>query len=295
MHSGEAPSREVFPIFDPDLKETEFLSLLSQKAMETGRLDPLFPGMVTYNVTLHLLSHLWPAKLREWKSKPKIMGFAANESGGKIQLSSLRSWYDPSGQKAYLDKAFVMQGPELIALCRIHDEQDNSGNTWNAADAKSLEDAGAAEVDSITDRQNQVALCEIHSSSPGLKYERREDPESNFLSEGQSFHHYRVAGYAAVSSEQCQLVDSSAYRRFGPVFMMREITGLGAIAMGLLQRKGKRNATEAEEYCLEVGQAREKGRPGKEHLKQAMEIIKELCQTGDSIHALWFRMAAAGN
>ncbi|MCB1171285.1 MAG: hypothetical protein KDK25_13155, partial [Leptospiraceae bacterium] len=86
------------------------------------------------------------------------------------------------------------------------------------------------------------------------------------------------------------------YRRLAPQFMMREITGLGAIALGLLLNKNtgqtaeKALEAELESYCAEVGEARQKGRPGKRNLKWAGEIISRLCQKDSQIHPLWHRL-----
>ncbi len=268
MHPGEEPlknssnpSSSSFPVPDISLSETEFLRDLYDRARQSGALDPLFPGMVFYNVPGYLMKNLWPEKLEKWKKKPALMGFAANESGWKGKLDALQSTLEPDTGLVSLNKNFVMEG-DSIALCAVKrmGHKDPS----------------------------EIALCWIPLPSPGITLTAREDSESRFEYEGETFLHYRMSGQITLPPNETLLIPAARYRRLGPVFMLREITGLGAIALGILAHHGI--ALDAESYFRDCGNNRASGRPRKEDLIQAREFIARLCENVAARHPLWDRM-----
>ncbi len=270
MQPGEDPlqdhsSRDSFWIPDLSMTEDQFLHELYSRAREFGVLDPLFPGMVLYNVPGHLMRNLWPEKLEQWKKKPVLMGFAANESGWKGKLDALQSRLDPNSGHATLQKNFVMQGSQCIALSSVP-----------TAEAQS---------------SSNVALCWVPLQDKGLQLAERTDAESRFEFGGETFLHYRMSGEVTLANQDFRIVSSSVYRRFGPVFMLREVTGLGAIALGILEHHGI--SVPSEKYLSECAQNRSQGRPKKSDLIQAQEFIGRLCESVPQRHPLWDRMKAS--
>lgn len=268
MQPGDGPSRpsdnssSVFDLPDIALSEVDFLEYLFRRARELDALEPIFPGMVFYNVPAYLMKNLWPEKLEQWKKDPELMGFAANESGWKGKLDNLQSRFNTFNRKVTLHKNFVMHGRYSIALCAAIDEQEL--NT------------------------SEVALCWISLQDPEIELIKRDDPASTFAYANQTFSHYRMEGQINLKKDDFKLIPASSYRRFGPVFMMREVTGLGAIALGLLAANGIQ--LEARQYIQQAGTNRQNGRPRKEDLLLARQYISRLCQEVSSRHALWDRM-----
>ncbi|MCB1138586.1 MAG: hypothetical protein KDK23_07515, partial [Leptospiraceae bacterium] len=235
-----------------------------------------------------LLRNLWPELLDRWKQKPVMLGLAANETGWKGRLSLLRSTYDPASGMTNLDKAFVMEGSHCLALCAVTSLDSGQAEKENQEESQ----ADAIGADKSPDR---IAICRIPLSE--VQCTVRDDGESLFEFDGQKFHHYRIRGSLQIEAREAVVLEAGRYRRLAPQFMMREVTGLGAMALGLLQNSSDDKALESElqAYCAEVGLARQQGRPGKKNLKWAAEIIARLCQKKQDIHPLWHRLNATAS
>ncbi|MBU45123.1 MAG: hypothetical protein CMN76_18070 [Spirochaetaceae bacterium] len=292
MHPGEKPFSKESSFLVPSLSlgETEFLQALYHEASRLGKLGPLFPGMVYYNVSGYLMKNLWPELYESRREQDgTILGYAANESGWQGKLNSLRSVLDTASGTARIDKNFVMEGPQFLALCRVTAPAHSDPATGEQKPQMSDHSTGseATEPESAASR---LAIVLLSSEDPGLHYSLRKDPESRFESEGRTFQHFRVQGEA--KAVRFQIVSASRYRRFGPVFMMREITGLGAIAAGILNSAGQ-VPTDSLAYLERAGQNRANGRPTRQDLITARGFIHQLCESVTSHHPLWDRLDSA--
>ncbi|MCB1303498.1 MAG: hypothetical protein KDK37_04450 [Leptospiraceae bacterium] len=238
-----------------DLPERDFLESLLLKAREGNRLEPVFPWMVFYNVTLYALRNLWSARFQELKKEPRLVGFAANESGWKGRLENLRSVVDPQTGSATLDKAFVM-GAAAVFLCRTEDPSS----------------LALVFADYLVD--------------PALEKTVREDPESVFRWPEGELLHFRVKGQTRVSPQAIQLIPTSKYKQYGLRFMQREITGLSCIAAGLLQSANQDFELDLDEMAVQ----RSSGRIRRETVEQSRQVIRRLCETQTDLHPLWKRL-----